>query len=1241
MKKLHFTVIILLFLSSCATYKTKYVDYKSATALKNNIDQQIEHTFYLIGDAGKSPIGGMNPVLQAFAKRLETATKNSTVLFLGDNIYPSGLPKKNAVNGAYAIAKSHLDAQLKTLENYKGRPIFIPGNHDWYADGPKGVQREQKYIENALDQKNVFLPKDGCPLRKEDVGPNTVVIAVDTEWYLANWNAHPTINDECEIKDREKFFEELEGLIKKNATKTTIIALHHPMFTYGPHSGQYSFKQHFNPSSSFKVPLPILGTLANVLRRTGGVSKEDQTNKHYTELRKRVVTMAQYSEKVVLVSGHEHTLQYIVEENTPQIVSGSGAKKGVSRLLNGSRYSTGHRGYAELVVFKDGSSEVRFFEVDDQGVEQLAYSDKVLKANPENTAQRYDEQFPKEVQASIYTQEEIEKSGFYRWLWGERYRNYYGSKITAPTARLDTLFGGLVPVRKGGGHQSRSLRLRDKEGREYVMRALRKSAELYLQTIAFKDQYVLGDFEGTAAESLLQDFYTGSYPYAPLAIGPLADAVGVYHTNPKLFYIPKQKALENFNEDFGDELYILEERADSGHGRLKSFGNSNTIVSTDDLFKKLRKDEKYSLDVEAYAKARLFDLMIGDWDRHFDQWRWAEFEDKKTGKVTFKPVPRDRDQAFSILGDGFIMGFASRRIPPAKIFEGFNEKIRNLSGFTSNPRLYSLDLALLSELDSSTWEAQAKYIQESITEETINQTFSTLPKEVQDETLVDFKRILLSRKEDLVNTARNYHSIINRFALITGTDKDDYFTITTKPNGFTEVVGNRIKNGKLADVFYKKTFNSKETKELWIYGLDDDDVFEVIGEGNGIVIRLVGGQNNDTYKVNDNRQVHVYDFKAKKNNYEGLAKGHLHNRNDYETNTFQFEENKKSGNQLRPLIGFNPDDGVLFGFSNTYTYNGFIKKPFTARHTIRGAFYFATNGFDLGYNGEFAHIFGTTNLELEGVFTSPNFSVNFFGFGNNTENVDDEEGLNFNRVKLQTLRFAPSFSWRGVGGAKYRLGLSFEDIEAELTPGRFIEAFVQDLGDTDTKDGFVGIDGEYSFENKDGKAFTSLGLAANLLVGYKTNTDDFINSSFGYIIPELSFDYPLSSNRRLVLATKFKGHINIGNDFEFYQAASIGGLDGLRGFRNQRFTGKYSYYQNTDIRYSFRKTRTGILPVNFGIFGGFDYGRVWLAQDDTAIWNTSAGGGFFVNGANTINLNAGLFGSEDGARFTFGLGFGF
>lgn len=1238
MKKYYSYLLIIMFITGCASYSTKYVDEKYA--LDVNEQKEISHTFYLIGDAGLSPMGGMNPALKIFKNKLDSADKNSTAIFLGDNIYPTGLLDPKDSTEAYLIAKNHLDAQLKTLDNYKGRPLFIPGNHDWYSEGLIGLEREEDYIKKSLKKKNPFLPENGCPIDVVEISDDVAIITIDTEWYLTNWDKHPNLNDKCAIKSREKFFLELEDAIKGNRDRTTVIAMHHPTTSYGPHGGQYSFKKQFYPKT-LPFPIPVLGTFINVLRRTSGASIEDLNNKRYNELMNRVTTLAQFSERVIFASGHEHALQYIVENNTPQIVSGAGAKEGTTRLLNGSQFSTGRMGYATLEVYTDNSSRVRFYGVGEDEKEEFLFTNIVLTSKQNEFTGKFKTDFPKMVKASVYTKDEIDKSKFFKTIWGNRYRKYYGTEVTVPTVNLDTLMGGLEPVKKGGGHQSKSLRLRRKDGSEYVMRALRKSAELYLQSMAFQDQYVLDDLKETYTQEILQDFYTGSHPYGPFTTGVLSDAVDIYHTNPVLYYVPKQPALKEYNASFGDELYMIEEHAGDGHGDLASFGYSNELKSTDGMLENLRDDEKYEVDEDLYLRARLFDMVLGDWDRHVDQWRWAEFENEENDKIIYRPVPRDRDQVFSKMGDGALMKIATRIIPGLRLMEGFTEEIRNVKGFNSSPMTYVLDLTLLGETEKSQWFAQAKYLQENLTSTIIDKAFKAFPEEVRDETVTEIKNILLARLSYIQDTANDYYNILNKYAVVVGTDKDDWFEINRLNNKETEVKIFRNIDDKKERLFYHKIFSTDETNEIWVYGLDDDDIFEIENplNYNGVKVRVIGGHNNDTYKVKNGRKIALYEYKSKKNTFEETGGAKVKLSNDYELNTYQPLKLRSSINQTIPTIGFNPDDGMRLGFLNTYTYNGFRQNPFTQQHTFGASYYFATSGFDLKYKGEFAHIIENWNAEVVARFTSPNFAINFFGYGNNSINLDDDLELDYNRVRLRHIEFSPSLVWRGQMGAKVKFGVSYQNISVEETDNRFINTFYQQNGE-ETNSDFLGVHAGYAYENKDNQAFPTMGMATSLDIGVKENISND-GGTYGYIIPSIGFDYKLVSNGRLVLATKWKAHFNMGKGYEFYQAASIGGLDGLRGFRNQRFTGKTSFYQNTDIRFSFKKKRTRLLPMAMGMFGGFDYGRVWHPGMSSERWHTSYGGGLFLNASDIISINTALFASEDGPRFSFGLGFGF
>ncbi|WP_010180819.1 metallophosphoesterase [Aquimarina agarilytica] len=1215
-------ILVSFLLSACATYDLQLKDEN--TQVSYPFDKEILHSFYLIGDAGNSKLGTESDALGLFKKHIKKANKNSTALFLGDNIYPKGLPAKGSEFRNFATHQ--LNVQTEAVRDFKGNAIFIPGNHDWYS-GIKGVKRQEKYIENILG-KHSFLPQNGCPIKRIKIGTAIDLIIVDSHWYITNWNKQPTINDDCDIKTRQQFFDEFESLIKKARGKTTLIALHHPIFTNGPHGGQFSFKSHMKP-------LPILGSLKNVLRNTSGIANVDQIGVRYMELKKRIVTLAQENKKVIFVSGHEHSLEYSTQDNLHQIISGSGANESPTRLRKNGKFSIGRQGFARLDVFKDGSSFVRFYTAND---EKLVYQTVVLPEDEIIGGVTYKADFPSQVKASIYTEKEITKSKFHKATWGKRYRKDYGVEVNVPTVNLDTLFGGLSPVRRGGGHQSKSLRLKNNKGQEYVMRAMHKEALQYLQAVAFKEKYIEGQFNNTYPERLLTDVFAGSYPYAPYAIGSLADAIKVFHTNPTLYFVPKQKALGQYNVDYGDELYMIEERAASGHGETASFGFSNELISTYDLLKKLLKNQKHHVDESAYIRARLFDMLIGDWDRHEDQWRWATF--KEEDKTIYRPVPRDRDQAFSIMDDGFLLGILTTIIPDIRLLRSYEEELKSVKWFNLEP--YPLDVALINSANKKDWDAEVTFIQTHLTKDVIDKAFQAFPKEVDQITVQNIKTKLLGRIKNIQQISDAYYAHINRFSVVKGTNKDDRFEIKRYPNGKTTIKGYRIIKGEKGFMFHERTYSHKETKELWVYGLDDTDYFEVSGKGDHYIpIRLIGGQNKDTYHIKNGKKVHLYDYKSKKSEFI-TNKGKKKLTDDYDTNVYNYKKLKNSLNQFLPVIGYNPDDGFRVGFSNTFTFYRFERNPFTSQHNISADLYFATQGFDLNYSSEFANVFGNWNFGFSSQFTSPNYSINFFGFGNETinPNVENEKqfDLDYNRVKLSKFKFVPSLIWKGDLGAEFTTSVSFETIEVEQTNGRFINDFYLN-NNIENRDSFLGVEADYHFENKNDWVFPSMGMHTNLKLGYKQNIEK--SKGFTYLKPILGFTYKLIPSGKLVLATNIGAHINFGNDFEFYQAATIGADNSLRAYRNQRFSGKRSFYQSTDFRWDLTKIKTRLIPLKVGMYSGVDYGKVWVANDENKKWNNSLGGGLFINAADMLIGNVSVFTAKDGERFNFKLGFGF
>jgi len=1217
--KYGFLIVFFAFIS-CATFEKQILP---GTNHIEPVSKEIAHRFYLIGDSGNAMLDSTTVALKNLRNTLSKDTNEATVLFLGDNIYPKGLPEKESK--ARKLAEHRLNIQIESVTDTEAKSIFIPGNHDWYNQGVVGLKRQQEYVEKHLG-KNSFLPKDGCSIKRINISEDIVLIIVDSQWYITNWDLYPTINDNCELKTRDLFLEEFRDEIKKARGKTTIVAIHHPMFSNGPHGEQYSLKDHLSP-------VPVLGTVKNILRESTGIVNADLTNKFYNELKKNLVTAAKQNDKVIFVSGHEHSMQYLVEDQIPQIISGSGSKITATRNVRGGQFSYAKNGFAVLDVYKDGSSNVRFISAKENKTE---FQTQVLKPDNINVAIDYPIILQDSINKSIMTEEETTKSKTYKFLWGKRFREEYSTPVTTKVVYLDTLLGGLTPIRKGGGTQSKTLHLRAPDGKRYVMRAMKKQAVQLIQTALFKDQYVEDQFDGTYSEDLIQDIFTGAYPYSPLVMGILSDAIGLAHLNPRLYYIPKQKALGKFNDEYGDELYMFEEHASSDHLELGTGNFTGKILSTMDMFREINKDESIKIDEEAYIKARLFDMLIGDFDRHQDQWRWLQYQEN--GKTIYKPLPRDRDQPFSKMSDGFIGETAVALIPNARSFRKYNPELKDVKGFTRNT--YALDKAIITKSNKAVWDKQVQFIQTHITDQVIEDALSILPKEVNDSTVTDIKNLLKARKNHLQNTSDRYFKLINKYAVIRGTNKNDYIKIEGHDGGEVSVQMLRKKKSGIKNEFFSRTYNPEQTKEIWVYGLDGDDSFEVVGKSEKIKIRLIGGHNNDDFVVKNGRNIIVYDYKSLPNDVSQAQNATIKLQDKYLTNVYDYKKLKHNTNQLLPLLGANPDDGLKIGATNTYTTYGFERNPFTIQHKLQGAYYFATNGFELNYKGEFANVIRSFNLMVEGQFNSPNFSLNFFGYGNETQNMEDDFGMNYNRVKVSELSFAPSLVWKAYGGSLVSLGVKYEAIEVSETPNRFVENNLELPKYIFDRNQFASINTKFQFENFDNKAYPTIGMTTFIELGYKSSLDE-TNKNFMYLIPEMSFAHNIDPSGNLVFATKLKGRLNFNNNFEFYQAASIGGTDGLRGFRNQRFTGKQSFYQNTDLRYSFNTLKTGLLPVRLGLYGSFDYGRVWLDQEDSNKWHNTYGGGFFINGAELLSANLGVFNSADGLRVAFSLGFGF
>ena len=69
---------------------------------------------------------------------------------------------------------------------------------------------------------------------------------------------------------------------------------------------------------------------------------------------------------------------------------------------------------------------------------------------------------------------EYRASGLHRLLLGREYRELWVTPVSVPVLDLTTFAGGVEPLSRGGGQQTKSLRLRAKDGRGVLFRSVER-----------------------------------------------------------------------------------------------------------------------------------------------------------------------------------------------------------------------------------------------------------------------------------------------------------------------------------------------------------------------------------------------------------------------------------------------------------------------------------------------------------------------------------------------------------------------------------------------------------------------------------------------------------------------------------------------------------------------------------------------------------------------------------------------
>lgn len=566
---------------------------------------------------------------------------------------------------------------------------------------------------------------------------------------------------------------------------------------------------------------------------------------------------------------------------------------------------------------------------------------------------------------------------------------------------------------------------------------------------------------------------------------------------------------------------------------------------------------------------------------------------------------------------------------------------------TWSARLF--DRSFLTALEWKDWESEILYIQQHLTDAAVDSSFREWP-DVPELRAGEIAGDIKSRRDKLMKLARIHYEFLASTVDVVGTDDAERFEID-RLEGQTRVTAYVLsKKGKNTRITYQRTFDNDVTRSIDIFGNGAGDDFVVRGTSRtGIKLRLVGGLGNDRFfdssrVTRGGRKTLIYDDLRKNEVHPGpgtkdlrssLSRFNIYDRRGYDSEydiIMPF-----------PVLGFNPDDQFLLGASFDMIHRSFKKVPYASHQRVGASFAFGTSSFKVNYQGDFLDVVRGIDLFVDARYNGPSYAFNFAGKGNETTRpVDDPD---YYRVRQEGLFLQPSLKKRfaGVGGY-FTLGPSFMFTHIQDTEGRYIQDYGENGNEHIFDDMyFAGARAGLHYNNVDNFYSPHSGIRLNSTLDWVDNLNE--SKTFTAWRNTLSVYKAVDRRENVVIATQFGYGQNFGDGYEFWQMPSIGGSMGLRGYRTERYYGDIMFWQSTDVRVRMASSRNSIVPFTVGLYGGFDYGRVWLKGEHSDAWHNSYGGGVWVMPVDALIFSFGLFmpkeEPEESPRFVFKLGFNF
>ena len=812
------------------------------------------------------------------------------------------------------------------------------------------------------------------------------------------------------------------------------------------------------------------------------------------------------------------------------------------------------------------------------------------------------------------------------WL-GDSYRQLYNTPVKMRLLDMRKEKGGLHIIKLGGGMQTQSLRVADSSGREWVLRSIQKYPERSLPKSLRK----------TIAKDIVQDQISIAHPFGALTVPPFNEALHIPHAKPELVFVGDDPGLGEYRETFKNRPYMFEPRM------------PNEDSDTDNTLKVIRKtleDNDKQVDQRVTLRARLLDFVLGDWDRHEDNWRWDP--EKDDGEKLYTPVPRDRDKVYYKTSGVFPTLLSYQWLK--ENVQAFGPKIRNVAHWNFNAR--HLDRYFLRYLDKKDWEKEIKIIQETLTDSLIEQAMWAMPDTIVKLSGEELVRNIRARRDGLQESALEYYTSLAKVVDMPLSGKREFVDIHYRKDGsITLDVHNKKKDGTEGRRIFKREFHPEETKELRVYGIDGTDVYRLRGSTpSPIKLRIIGGKDYDVYSSSKafsankrTNKVWLYDAKQTGdtaiNNLQELAGVHTHLSTDTAINDYVYDNFVYDRKGVLFNLNYGFDRGLIIGLGYLIENQGFRKSPYAYRHAFMASYLTNRNSFIFDYSGVYKQLIGQQDLSIHFSSLGPMNQSNFFGYGNNSQYTRHIHHYRsrYDRVDGDIFLKNPiNERWTVYYGSSSEFYTSNKDHNRKRYLGTWAKEHPEEK--TFGSKFFTGAAIGAEYDSRDDANNAKSGIYWTARADWKAELGAQHQQYTG-LQTSFSF-YQTSTNDVFTFANRTGFKTVFGNPY-YFQHATIGGENSLRGYNSNRFTGKTALYNNLEGRIKLYSFASHLLPGTLGAITFYDIGRVWMTDEQSDRWHMGYGGGFYFMPGDLLTIQGVLGFSKEATLPYIRLGLSF